>query len=400
MKKWTKRGLMAMGTVAVLGLVASAVVRGKTQQAAEPKFKMAQADLGNVTQAILASGTLQPVTSVSVGVQVSGTVLERSADFNDHVKANQVLLKLDPATFHARIRQAQAQVNSARASVALAQSNDERNMRLVNQGFLSHETRDNSKREAAIALANVEVAQAQLDAARTDLNNSIVRAPISGVIIKRNIDVGQTVAASFQTPDLFQIAQDLKKMLIYTNVSEADVGLIKPGQQVRFGVDAYPGREFTGAVQQFRLNATNAAGVVTYNVVIGVDNSDELLKPGMTANTRIVISSRNNVLRVPTAALRFKPEQDDLPTAAPKADASPAEKADPNDDGVTRRRAGTKVYRLYTAGTTDASRKQAISHDVTIGIGNSRFTEITSTDIKPGTELIVGSLAAASAGKN
>ncbi len=400
MNKWTKRGLLTLTAVAIIGVVASNAMRAKTQQVAEPKFKTASADIGNITHAVLASGTLQPVTSVSVGVQVSGTVLERSADFNDHVKAGQVLLKLDPASFHARIRQAQAQLNSARASAEMAKVNDERNVRLSKQGFLSAVARDQTKREVDVAVANVEVAQAQLDAAKTDLNNSIVRAPIDGIIIKRNIDVGQTVAASFQTPDLFQIAQDLKKMLIYTNVSEADVGLVKTGQEVRFGVDAYPGREFTGKVQQFRLNATNASGVVTYNIVISVDNNDETLKPGMTANTRIIIASKENVLRVPTAALRFKPEEGDLPKPKnPNAKAA-SDKADPKDDGVSRRLGSAKVYRLYTVGKAEGEQNLAIQRDVTIGISNSKFTEVTSKDIKPGDEFIIGTLAATTWGKN
>jgi HlyD family secretion protein len=199
-----------------------------------PRFRTAAVDRGAISQAVLANGTVQPVNTVNVGTQVSGTVLERSADFNDRVKKGQILLRLDPATLQARLRQTQAQLASAEATLALASATVERNQRLVAQGFISALALDQSQRELAAAVAGVEVARAQVDAAQTDVNNSVIRSPVDGVVIKRNIEVGQTVAASYQTPDLYQIAQDLRQMRIHTNVSEADVGLIRPGQVARF----------------------------------------------------------------------------------------------------------------------------------------------------------------------
>jgi HlyD family secretion protein len=241
-------------------------------------------------------------------------------------------------------------------------------------------------------VANVELGRAQVESAQTDLDNSVIRSPIDGVVIRRNTDVGQTVAASFQTPDLYLLARDLRQMVIQTNVSEADVGLIKTGQSVHFTVDAYPEREFEGLVQQFRLNSASAQGVVTYTIIVDVENPDELLKPGMTAQTRIVVSSKPKVMRLPTAALRFRPDEDSLNAEGAKPAASAAsapataeEKARADDDGVlTATRTGRKIYRVYTVGDKQVPKL----HEVTIGIANTRFTELISGDLKAGDEVI------------
>jgi HlyD family secretion protein len=268
----------------------------------------------------------------------------------------------------------------------------------VAQGFFSALALDQSQREADAGAANVELARAQVDAAQTDLENSVIRSPIDGVVIRRNTDVGQTVAASFQTPDLYLLARDLREMLIATNVSEADVGLIRDGQKVRFTVDAYPEREFEGVVQQFRLNSASSQGVVTYTIVVAVANPDELLKPGMTAQTKIVVSSKDRVTRLPTAALRFRPDEDQLKevekaaSAASAATAPAAAASDAavraDDDGVlSSTRGGAKVYRVYTVGDRQVPRL----HEVTIGISNTRYTELASVvsgSLKPGDAVI------------
>ncbi len=392
--KWVK-------TVAVLAVLLAAgggwLAWQKTHPAPEvPKFRTTPVDRGAITQVVLASGTVQPVNTVNVGTQVSGTVLERYADFNDHVKKGQVLLRLDPATLQARMRQAVAQQASAEATLALARSTVDRNERLVGQGFISALALDQSQRELAAAKAGVEVALAQVDAAKTDVDNSVIRSPVDGVVIKRNIEVGQTVAASYQTPDLYQLAQDLRQMRIHTNVSEADVGMIRAGQAVRFIVDAYPEREFEGTVEQFRLNSTSTQGVVTYPIVVAVDNSEELLKPGMTAQVRIVVASKPSVLRIPTGALRFRPSDDELkpppgaasaPAAAASSAASAAasETARSDDDGLlTSRRDGVRLFRVYTVGEG----QKPVAHEVTIGISNTRFTEMISGPLKAGDALI------------
>ena len=391
MKLWIKRTAIAASVLAhVLG--GGWLYLQKNPRPEEPKFRTAQVDEGAITQVVLATGTLQPVITVNVGTQVSGTVLERRADFNDHVKKGQILLRLDPATLQARLRQTQAGLAASNAALVLARATYERNLKLVAAGFISALTLDQGKREVDAAVANVELGRAQVESAQTDLDNSVIRSPIDGVVIRRNTDVGQTVAASFQTPDLYLLARDLRQMVIQTNVSEADVGLIKTGQAVHFTVDAYPEREFEGLVQQFRLNSASAQGVVTYTIIVDVENPDELLKPGMTAQTRIVVSSKPKVMRLPTAALRFRPDEDSLKAKGAKPAASAAsapvtaeEKARADDDGVlTATRTGRKIYRVYTVGDKQLPKL----HEVTIGIANTRFTELISGDLKAGDEVI------------
>ena len=399
MKPWIKRSVYAL-VILWVGAGGVYLYSKRGDKTETPKFRTAAVDEGAITQVVLASGTLQPVITVNVGTQVSGTVLERRADFNDHVTKGQVLLRLDPANLEARIRQTNAQLLAAEAALVLARSTYERNQKLVNAGFISALTLDQGKREVDAGAANVELARAQVESAQTDLNNSVIRSPIDGVVIRRNTDVGQTVAASFQTPDLYLLAKDLRKMVIQTSVSEADVGLIKAGQAVRFVVDAYPEREFEGKVQQFRLNATNTAGVVTYTIIVDVENPDELLKPGMTAQTRIVVATKDKVMRLPTASLRFRPDEDSLkakgasaPASAASSTASAAqdkekEKARADDDGVlTNISSGHKVYRVYTVGEKQVPKQ----HDVTIGISNTRFTELITGDLKAGDEVITRS---------
>jgi HlyD family secretion protein len=253
----------------------------------------------------------------------------------------------------------------------------------------------------------VAVAKAQLERAQADLANSVIRSPMDGIIIKRSIDIGQTVAASFQTPDLFQVARDLKEMQIHTGVSEADVGQLKEGQEVRFTVDAYPDREFTGKVTQFRLSPNVQQGVVTYNVITSVSNPDELLKPGMTAQARIVVANKQGVVRIPTAALRFRPSDLDdalqrMNTMGKKkkdegsseASPKPAEKAsklDSSDDGdIVATKGGARIFKVYRLGEKNA----LTPTDITIGVANSRFTEMLTGEVKPGDKLVVRSLVA------
>ena len=397
MKLWIKRTAIAASILAVV-LGGGWLYLQKNPRTEEPKFRTAQVDEGAITQVVLATGTLQPVITVNVGTQVSGTVLERRADFNDRVKKGQILLRLDPATLQARLRQTQAGLAASNAALVLARATYERNLKLVAAGFISALALDQGKREVDAAVANVELGRAQVESAQTDLDNSVIRSPIDGVVIRRNTDVGQTVAASFQTPDLYLLARDLRQMVIQTNVSEADVGLIKTGQTVHFTVDAYPEREFEGLVQQFRLNSASAQGVVTYTIIVDVENPDELLKPGMTAQTRIVVSSKPKVMRLPTAALRFRPDEDSLKAkgAAPAASAASApvtaeEKARADDDGVlTATRTGRKIYRVYTVGDKQLPKL----HEVTIGIANTRFTELISGDLKAGDEVITRTVEA------
>jgi HlyD family secretion protein len=404
MKIFTKKRVaLAIGLLVVAGAAAAYLKSGKEPKIPELKYRAVVVDSGNITQTVTASGTINPVALINVGSQVSGTVVELKADFNDHVKKGQVLLKLDPTIFNAQIGQSEAGLASARASLRLAEANNERNERLVKQNYVSSLTLDQSRRELDVARANLKLAQAQLERAQADLNNSVIRAPIDGVIIKRTIDLGQTVAASFTTPNLFQIAQDLTKMQIDTNVSEADIGALKAGQAARFVVDAYPDREFEAKLRQFRLAATVVQNVVTYNVVLDVENKEELLKPGMTAQVRLVVGNRQNVLRIPTAALRFRlsDEEQEKETKRLKEQAAksgaPAKPAmavpppAPEDDLAFRQKDEiTRSFKIFKLDDKNAARPV----DVKIGLSNFRYTEVLSGDLKKGERVVTRALGA------
>jgi HlyD family secretion protein len=393
MKLFTKKRSAILATLIIAVLVIGYVRTHRHPAAVPLKYRTAAVDTGTITQTVTATGTINPVALINVGSQVSGTVQELKADFNDHVKKGQVLLKLDPTIFNAQIGQGMANLEAQRATLRLAQATFDRNARLVAQNYISSLTLDQSRRELDVAKANVALAEAQLARARADLDNSVIRAPIDGVVIKRSIDIGQTVAASFSTPNLFQIAQDMTKMQIDTNVSEADIGQLRPGLEARFVVDAYPDREFVARMRQFRLASNVVQNVVTYNVVLDVENKDELLKPGMTAQVRLVVGNRPNVLRVPTAALRFRlsDEETERRAKAAKAEggasaaagaALPAPAAD--DDVAFHSTDETarvvKVYRL------DAH-NEAQPVDVKIGLSNFRYTEIVS-GLKKGDQIV------------
>jgi HlyD family secretion protein len=373
-----------------------------------PKYRTAVVDRGSIVQFVTATGTLNPVGLVNIGTQVSGTLNEVSVDFNSPVKKGQLLAKIDDTLIRASINQATASLGAAQAQLALAESTHTRNTKLVAQGFLSAATLDQSRQALDAARAQIQVNQAQLDRAKADLNNTLIRSPIDGVVIKRTADLGQTVAASFQTPNLFQIARDLKKMQIDTNVSEADVGQLKEGQVARFVVDAFPERDFEGKVRQFRLAANVQQNVVTYNVVIDVDNPDELLKPGLTAQVRIITSNKPDVLRVPTAALRYRPSDFEIAMAAMEkrmkgggADTAKKEKdaktdtkqaaneVDNTDELGLRTKSGERLYRLYKLENNEVK-----PVEVVIGIANSKYTEIVKGSITAGDQVITRSLIA------
>ncbi len=392
-----KRVVIAVAVLAAVA-VAVAVVKRKDDTVPPSQYRSTVVDRGAINQTVTATGTINPVALINVGSQVSGTVAELNADFNDRVKKGQVLLKLEPTIFNAQVRQAEANIASARASLRLAQATFERNEQLVAQNFLSGLALDQSKREMQVAQANLTLAQAQHDRARADLNNSVIRSPIDGVVIKRTIDLGQTLAASFNTPNLFQIAQDLTKMQIDTSVSEADVGQLKDGLPARFVVDAYPDREFAATMRQFRLAPNVVQNVVTYNVVLDVDNVDELLKPGMTAQVRLVVANRPDVLRIPTTALRFRLSEEEQEAerkrnkdVKPGAVAAPPPPAPVKDDDIAFRNASdtTRMFKIY--------KLDAMNHphpvDIRAGLSNFRYTEVVSGDIKPGDRVVTRSLA-------
>ncbi|MEM8511717.1 HlyD family secretion protein [Massilia sp. MP_M2] len=396
MNIFTRKRVVIAVAVLAAAAVAIAVVKRKDDTVPPSQYRSTVVDRGAINQTVTATGTINPVALINVGSQVSGTVAELNADFNDRVKKGQVLLKLEPTIFNAQVRQAEANIASARASLRLAQATFERNEQLVAQNFLSGLALDQSKREMQVAQANLTLAQAQHDRAKADLNNSVIRSPIDGVVIKRTIDLGQTLAASFNTPNLFQIAQDLTKMQIDTSVSEADVGQLKDGLPARFVVDAYPDREFAATMRQFRLAPNVVQNVVTYNVVLDVDNVDELLKPGMTAQVRLVVANRPDVLRIPTTALRFRLSEEEQEAErkrnkGAKPGAVAATPAPVKDDDIAFRNASdtTRMFKIY--------KLDAMNHpqpvDIRAGLSNFRYTEVVSGDLKPGERVVTRSLA-------
>ena len=299
--------ILLMTLMLILGGVFYTWKKGRVLPIAQ-QYKTAEIEKGDLTQTVSANGTLNPVILVNVGTQVSGTVKKLYVDFNDRVKAGQVLAELDPSLFNAQVAQSRANLANAKASLDLNTANEARSRALFKEGYIARQDLDTAIQAKKSAQAQVNLAQAQLKRDITNLNYSIIRSPVSGVVIDRQIDVGQTVAASFQTPTLFRIAQDLRNMQIDSSYAEADIGNIRVGEDARFTVDAFPGHVFDGKVSQVRLNATVQQNVVTYDVVVAVDNPEQILKPGMTAYVNIVVAERKNVLLLPNAALRFKPE--------------------------------------------------------------------------------------------
>ena len=262
---------------------------------------------GDLAEVITANGVINPVRVVSVGTQVSGTVAKLNVDYNSRVTIGQVLCELDPSVYAARVAASEAALANVRSSLALTRANAARSAELFRQNYISRQDYETTAQTAASAAAQVAAAEAQVRQDRTNLGYTIIRSPVSGVIISRQIDLGQTVAASFSTPTLFTIARDLTRMQIEASVAEADVAKVRIGQTVSFTVDAYGARTFSGTVNQIRLNPTTQQNVVTYTVIVGVANPDGALLPGMTANASFLVSDHRNVLLIPNAALSYKP---------------------------------------------------------------------------------------------
>jgi HlyD family secretion protein len=262
---------------------------------------------GPITQAVTATGTLNPVQNVQVGSQVSGNIQKLFADFNSPVKAGQVIAQIDPVVFQANVNQAEGDVANARAALELARLNEARTRALVAKQNSAQSDLDQATANLHQAEANVKIKEGALEKVKADLDHCTITSPIDGIVISRNVDVGQTVAASLQAPVIFQIANDLAKMQIDANVAEADVGGVAVDQDVDFTVDAFPARTFQGKVVQVRNAPITVQNVVTYDTVIGVRNPDLKLKPGMTANVSITVAHKDDVLQIKNAALRYRP---------------------------------------------------------------------------------------------
>ncbi len=353
----------------------------RTALQSEQLYRLQEITRGDVAQSVSANGTLNPVTLISVGTQVSGRVSKLYVDFNDHVEKGQILLELDDALFTSQIAQSEGNVRNAQASVELARANEARMRSLFTQEYVSKQELDQSVQALKSALAQLDTARGQLRRDQTNLSYSIIRSPVSGVVVDRVVDVGQTVAASFQTPTLIKIAQDLSKMQIDSSFAEADIGNIKVGQKAKFNVDAFPNRNFEGIVKQLRLNPTVTATVVTYNVVVSVDNPDKILLPGMTAYVNIMVAKHDNVLLAPNAALRFKPKQDENQTGKTTGGNGQGQGLNKKKSGQENVSSG-KVYIIKDGKPTPVR--------VNRGISDGRFTEISSNDLNVNDKVIVG----------
>jgi len=327
------RIILGIAVLAILGAGAW-YWKGRQAKADEGAYRTAEVERGNIRVAISATGTLSAISTVTVGSQISGQVTDVLVDFNSPVKKGDVLARIDPKTYEAQIEQGTAQIAAARASLAQAQATlhnaeldyrrkaDLGQQKLVAQSDvdLARAARDQARAQLNSAQAQIRQQTASTQTTRVNLERTVIRSPVDGVVLTRSIEPGQTVAASLQAPELFTIAEVLRKMKIELAVDEADIGQVKVGQTVSFTVDAFPDRQFKGQVEQVRLAATTTNNVVTYPVVVTVDNGDEILLPGLTVNAEIEVSKRDNVLKVSNAALRYKPtNEDEQAQGAPQA---------------------------------------------------------------------------------
>ncbi|PYK45606.1 MAG: efflux RND transporter periplasmic adaptor subunit [Verrucomicrobia bacterium] len=302
--KRMNRKLIIAGVVLLLATSFVFVRCGKSRAA---EFQTTSVTRGPITQAVTATGTLNPVVNVQVGSQVSGNIQKLFVDFNSKVKAGDVVAQIDPVLFKATVTQAEGDLASAQAALELAKINATRTQALVSKQNSSQQDLDQAMANLHQAEANLKIKQGALDKAKADLDHCTITSPVDGEVISRSVDVGQTVAASLQAPVIFTIANDLTKMQIDANVAEADVGVVAVDQAVDFTVDAFPARTFHGKVVQVRNAPITVQNVVTYDTVIGVSNPDLKLKPGMTANVSIMIAHRDDVLQIKNAALRYRP---------------------------------------------------------------------------------------------
>jgi len=407
----TRKRVITLTAALLLVAVAAFAFWRFGNSAKESSYVTMPVQRNNITQVVSSTGTLQAVVTVQVGSQVSGTIDKLFADFNTKVKAGQVVVQLNQDKFKASVDQGRANVlaaesNLAKAKVSVADAlrTLERNRELRKRDLMAQSELDAAQTAYDAALAQVEVnkaqiaqAQAALDQTKVDLDNTTIRSPVDGIVISRNVDVGQTVAASLQAPTLFTIANDLSKMEVHTNVDEADVGNIWEGQEVAFTVDAYPARRFTGKVHQVRNAATVVQNVVTYNAVVRIDNKELLLKPGMTANVQFLVSQKEDVLTIPNMAIRFKPpEQKDeaqellrqqQSRAAPRVGARRTSRSGGGGGGEGGRR--VRIYVLKNL--------KAQPVEVQLGITDGSKTEVRDGELNENDAVIIGMASGASA---
>jgi len=372
------RLVLTLAVILAVGGAAAALIWKRIHAGSPVRYVTSAASIGPVTRIVSTTGTVNPELTIIVGSYVSGVIREMYCDYNTEVKKGQVCAKIDPRPYQTAVDQAKAnlavgkaQLQKDEAALVYAKVNYERNATLVKSNAVSLDAVDNARSVYEQAQAQVvydqaaiEQRQAELEAAQVNLGYTDIVSPVEGTVVSRNITIGQTVAASFQTPTLFLIASDLTKMQVDTNVSEGDIGGIKLDDQVQFSVDAFPNRVFEGRVTQIRQSPQTVQNVVTYDVVVGVGNNDLALKPGMTAAVRVIIDQRKDVLRVPSRALRYRPEGAVRP------------------DGAKPR-----VWVLRDS--------QHVPVEIEPGLSDDDYVEIRSGELTPGDQVIVAERAAA-----
>ena len=387
-----KKTKLIIGVVVIVAVLFVLFGRGENVNL-QQKYKEEPLAVGSVIKTVSANGTLNPVTLVTVGTQVSGTVQKLYVDFNDRVTKGQLLMELDGELLKATERQSAASVLSAKASLDLARADYTRMSTLYKKEYVSRQELDQSLQVLKSAQASLQQAEAQNLRDRTNVEFTKILSPVDGVVIDRDVDEGQTVAASYQTPTLIQIAEDLQKMAIDTSFAEADIGDIKKGMPVNFTVDAFTNKRFQGVVDEVRLNATTESNVVTYNVRVSVDNPDEILLPGMTAYVNIPVITHDNVLLVSNSALRFKP-----PVAKTESTGSknvlmgggmgpppPRDRNKKNKESTVENTDGEQHGTVYVI-----RNNEMVAVDVILGITDNKVTEIRSETLKEGDLVVVG----------
>jgi HlyD family secretion protein len=361
------------------------------------QFRTEKVDRGTITKTVTATGTLSAVTTVQIGSQVSGVISQLYADFNSRVQKGQLLAELDPTPFQAQVEQRRADLTRAQVEATNARVTLQRQQRLADSGLAADADLDAAKARFDSAQAQVSQAAAALRQSETNLKYTRITSPIDGIVVDRQYDVGQTVAASFQAPTLFSIAQDLTKMQVQADVDQSDIGAVKVGQPARFTVDAYPDEEFRGRISQIRLNALVNQNVVSYPVMIEVPNPDERLRPQMTANVTFDVATVKDVLRIPNAALRFRPESERGQAAQGgggggfERRAAQSGQSAPGLAGAARqlpggRPAGARPQTVYAL-TSDKKPKPV---QIRTGITDGRHTQVVDGELKPGDLVIVG----------
>lgn len=415
-RKWYIAGVLVIGALAAVPLLRH---HDSVQYLSTKVLK------GEIRDAVDATGTVNAVVNVQVGSQVSGTVARLNADFNSRVHKGDIIAEIDPRLLEGALLQATADLENARANVVSSKANLKKSQAglvqtkadfdrarvLASDSVGSQQALDLAKANYDSARAAVDssvaaIAQAQADVrrkeaavsiARTNLNYTIIRSPIDGTVVARNVDVGQTVAASLQAPTIFTIAQDLSKMLVYAKVDESDVGRIRTGQPITFKVDAFPKEQFHGTVSQIRMNPTSVQNVVTYDAVIGFANAEMKLFPGMTAYVTIPVATADNVVKLPNAALRFKPPMspEEVRALYAKYGISVRGESDADAGAPTRRPAreeGTVIWKLLADGTVEPV-------EVALGITDHAYTELTRTvrgNVRPGDEVVTSAVTSTS----